>query len=456
MWARCSALLRASPPLTRRRTLSALPSSYTRAGADDVAFFRGVCGAEHVLTPSDAGADLSKYNVDWMRQYRGSTAAVVKPRDTAGVSAILAHCSARRIPVVPQGGNTGLVGGGVPLSHEVVLSLERLRDVHSFDEDSGVVVCGGGLVLQALDEALGARGWMVPLDLGSKGSCAVGGNVATNAGGLRLLRYGSLHGSVLGVEAVTGNGTVLDALCTLRKDNVGFDVKQLFIGSEGALGVVTKVAMQAVQRPAALNVAVLGAASFADCRSLLRLARRRLGEVLSAAEFVDGAAMRILLAQLAGTRLPFSAPAPFFFFVELSGSNEAHDAEKLAGFLEEATAEGLALDGTVAADGAQTRSIWRLREDVSVACSQRGHVYKCARAAGPPPPAHPPPSVAPARPHPHRRPPPPPPPQTTCPCRPPACTRSWRKRARASRAWAGTPRAWCPWATGTWGTTTST
>ena len=368
-----------------RRTFAAafssLPSTYTRAGPTDIAFFRRVCGDSHVLTPGDAGApDLAKYNTDWMRQYRGSTAAVVKPRDTAGVSAILSHCSARRIPVVPQGGNTGLVGGGVPLSHEVVLSLERLREVHSFDEDSGVVVCGGGLVLQTLDEALGARGWMVPLDLGSKGSCAIGGNVSTNAGGLRLLRYGSLHGSVLGVEAVTGNGTVLDALCTLRKDNVGFDVKQLFIGSEGALGVVTRVAIQAVQRPAAHNVAMLGAASFADCRALLRLARKRLGEVLSAAEFVDGAAMGLLLEQLAGTRLPFPTPAPFFFFVELAGSNEAHDAEKLAGFLEEAAAAGLAVDGAVAADGAQARSIWRLREDVSVACSQRGHVYKCACA----------------------------------------------------------------------------
>ena len=428
-----------------RRFSTQLPASYTRAGADDVAFFKTVCGAPHVLVPGD-GSDLSKYNTDWMRQYHGATAAVVKPRDTAGVAAVLAHCSARRIPVVPQGGNTGLVGGSVPLSHEGVLSLERLKDVHSFDEDSGVVVCGGGLVLQALDDALGARGWMVPLDLGSKGSCAVGGNVATNAGGLRLLRYGSLHGSVLGLEAVTGSGTVVDALCTLRKDNVGFDVKQLFIGSEGALGVVTRVAIQAVQRPAAVNVAMLGAASFADCRALLRLARKRLGEVLSAAEFVDSRAMGIVLQQLAGTRLPFSTPAPFFFFVELSGSNEAHDAEKLAGFLEEAAAGGLAVDGTVAADGVQARSIWRLREDVSVACSQRGHVYKCAITNTPylrsransretlhSSPRHPLPLPA----------------QMTCPSRPLACTPSWRTRAHAWRTSAGTPRWWCPWATAT-------
>jgi D-2-hydroxyglutarate dehydrogenase len=277
--------------------------------------------------------------------------------------------------VVPQGGNTGLVGGGVPLSHEVVLSLERLRDVHSFDEDSGVVVCGGGLVLQALDEALGARGWMVPLDLGSKGSCAVGGNVATNAGGLRLLRYGSLHGSVLGLEVVTARGETLDMLSTLRKDNVGFDLKQLFIGSEGALGVVTRVALLAAPRPASVNVAVFGVGSFDNCRRLLRLARLTLGETLSAAEYVDGAAMALTLKTL-GLRSPFEGAAAFNFFVETAGCNAAHDAEKLSAFVERASEEGLIADGVVAADASQARRLFRLREDVSVALSQRGHVFK--------------------------------------------------------------------------------
>ena len=400
-----------------QKFLTTLPSRYTRAAAADLATFRSILGDANVL--AGHANDAARYNLDWMKQYEGRSACVLRPGSTAEVAAVLAHCSARRIPVVPQGGNTGLVGGAVPLDHEVVLSTERLRALHSFDADSGVAVCGGGMVLQALDEALAPHGWMVPLDLGSKGSCAVGGNVSTNAGGLRLLRHGSLHGSVLGVEAVTGEGEVLDMLCTLRKDNVGFDVKQLFIGSEGALGVVTRVALQAVARPAALNVALLGAGSFEDCIALLRLARRRLGEVLSAAEFVDARAMALCVAGL-GLRLPFATPAPFFFFVETSGSHGAHDAEKLSAFLEEAAGAGLAVDGAVAADSAQARSLWRLREDVSVAVSKRGHVYKCERRAPQPPRPHDvflsPRSGARRAPTPRltRAAPPPPPPCATC------------------------------------------
>jgi len=240
-------------------------------------------------------------------------------------------------------------------------------------------VCGTGTVLQALDAFLAERGCMVPLDLGSKGSCMLGGNVSTNAGGLRLLRYGSLHGSVLGLEVVTARGETLDMLSTLRKDNVGFDLKQLFIGSEGALGVVTRVALLAAPRPASVNVAVFGVESFDKCRRLLRLARATLGETLSAAEYVDGVAMALSLATL-GLRSPFDNGGggghAFNFFVETAGCNAAHDVEKLSAFLEGASAEGLIADGVVAADASQARRLFRLREDVSVALSQRGHVFK--------------------------------------------------------------------------------
>lgn len=339
-------------------------------------------GDVHVL--DGASEDAAPFQLDWLRQYQGSALAVVRPRDAREVAAVLRLCAARGVGVVPQGGNTGLVGGGVPRAAaprrrgEVVLSLARLNAIESFDEDAGVVVCGAGTVLQALDAFLAERGCMVPLDLGSKGSCMLGGNVSTNAGGLRLLRYGSLHGSVLGLEVATADGAVLDMVSTLRKDNVGFDLKQLFIGSEGALGVVTKVALLAAPRPAAVNVAVFGVASFDGVRRLLRLARTSLGEVLSAAEYVDGAAMALTLRTL-GLPSPFGADAAahaFNFFVETAGCNAAHDAEKLAAFLERAAEEGLASNGVVAADASQARRLFRLREDVSVALSQRGHVFK--------------------------------------------------------------------------------
>jgi len=312
---------------------------YGTLGPADIRAFRGMLGEQHVLLPdSDAAA---KYATDWLKQFSGRPAVVLRPGTTADVSQVLAHCHARCLPVVPQGGNTGLVGGSVPTAlGEVVLSLERLSRVESIDEDSGAVVCGAGVVLQALDEALEARGLMAPLDLGAKGSCMVGGNVSTNAGGLRLLRYGSLHGSVLGLEVVLADGTVLDCLSTLRKDNVGLDVKQLFIGAEGALGIVTRVALLAAPRPAAVNVALLGVATFDRARALLRLARRRCGEVLSAVEFADQAALALALEALEGLGpLPLPSPHPFYVFVETSGSHAAHDEEKLSAFLEAGSAE---------------------------------------------------------------------------------------------------------------------
>jgi D-2-hydroxyglutarate dehydrogenase len=401
---------------------ASLPPHLSSPTMEDVLAFYSIVGDQHVITDPEV---LAVRNRDWLKQYFGRSPVLVRPGSTAEVSAILRHCNARRLPVVPQGGNTGLVGGGVPLADEVILSLERLTSV-SVDADSGVVVAGAGCVLQALDGAAAAQGLMMPLDLGSKGSCMIGGNVSTNAGGLRLLRWGSLHGSVLGVEAVLADGTVVDALSVLRKDNVGYDVKQLFIGSEGTLGVVTKVAIQAVQRPRAVNVALFGLPDGrfdATCVPLLRLAREGLGEILSAVEFVDRDAMELTLetlfpppgaargrsaAGIAGAAAGSSSsswlsaaaspppsgppqspqrwdpsafplgPAPhaYHVVVETAGSSSEHDAAKLHSFLEAAMAAGLVREGVVASDAAQARHLWRLREDVSVALTQRGHVFK--------------------------------------------------------------------------------
>ena len=359
-----------------RRAFTRLHSTLA---ASDLSAFRSLLGPANVLP---GGSDeAARYSTDWLKQYSGAPSVVLRPGDTAGVAGVLRHCHARGLAVVPQGGNTGLVGGSVPTARgEVLLSTERLNRIEHIDDDSGAVVCGAGVVLQALDEALAARGLMAPLDLGAKGSCMIGGNVSTNAGGLRLLRYGSLHGSVLGLEVVLADGTVLDCLTTLRKDNVGLDVKQLFIGAEGSLGVVTRVALLAAPRPAAVNVALFGVASFEHCRSLLRLARGSCGEILSAVEFGDRAAVELAMGALEGLGpLPFpaaSAEHPFYVFIETAGSHARHDEEKLAAFFEAALAAGLVGEGVVAADARQARRIWRLREDLSVGVSRRGHVFK--------------------------------------------------------------------------------
>jgi D-2-hydroxyglutarate dehydrogenase len=182
------------------------------------------------------------------------------------VSQILEYCDSRRLAVVPQGGNTGLVGGSVPVFDEVIVNVGLMNKILSFDEVSGVLVCEAGCILENLATFLDTKGFIMPLDLGAKGSCHIGGNVSTNAGGLRLIRYGSLHGTVLGLEAVTANGNVLDMLGTLRKDNTGYDLKHLFIGSEGSLGIVTKVSILTQPKLSSVNLAFIACKDYLSCQ----------------------------------------------------------------------------------------------------------------------------------------------------------------------------------------------
>jgi len=241
---------------------------------------------------------------------------------------------------------------------------------------------------------VGASGWTMPLDLGAKGSCQIGGNVATNAGGLRLMRYGSLHGSVLGLEVVTGDGVVLDMRNRLRKDNVGYDMKQLFIGSEGTLGVITRVVIQAATAPLVLSTAMFECPDWKSCLALVALARKHCGEILRALEFIDGPTMAITAPYLAAARggrpgaaLPFTASAtdssgvemgggPFFLFLETGGSNHSHDQDKLSSLLAAAVEGGLCTNGVVPDSLSAALELWRFREEASVAITARGHVFK--------------------------------------------------------------------------------
>jgi FAD/FMN-containing dehydrogenase len=345
---------------------------------EQVQYFKDILGSESAVIDDlsqDSSNDIEPFNSDWMRKYRGQAKLVLRPESTEQVSKILKYCNEHSLAVVPQGGNTGLVGGSVPVFDEIVLNLGRMNKIRSFDSTSGILVVDAGVILEVADTYLAERNYIFPLDLGAKGSCQIGGNVATNAGGLRLLRYGSLHGNVLGIEAVLPDGTVVDDLGTLRKNNTGYDIKQLFIGGEGTIGVITGVSILCPQRSTATNVAYFGLESFEMAMSAFKEAKGRLQEILSAFELMDRNS-QILVNKAKGLKLPLGDEHPFYCLVETSGSNAEHDNEKLQAFLEHVMAEGIVKDGVLAQDQTQINELWACRESITESLGHWGLVYK--------------------------------------------------------------------------------
>uniref|UniRef100_A0A1A7YBV2 D-2-hydroxyglutarate dehydrogenase, mitochondrial n=1 Tax=Iconisemion striatum TaxID=60296 RepID=A0A1A7YBV2_9TELE len=343
---------------------------FSRVTEEDLAFFSQILPGRTITDP-----DLvESSNVDWLKSVRGSSEVLLRPQTTEEVSQILRYCNSHNLAVNPQGGNTGLVGGSVPVYDEIILSTALMNNIRSFDHISGILTCQAGCVLENLSLFLEERDYIMPLDLGAKGSCQIGGNVATNAGGLRLLRYGSLHGTVLGLEVVLADGCVLDCLSTLRKDNTGYDLKQLFIGSEGTLGVITAVSILCPRKPKSVNVVFLGCETFEQLLKAFQLCRGMLGEILSAFEFLDSECMRLL-----NTHLKLSNPisdCSFYIVIETSGSDPSHDTQKLHNFLEEAMQSLLVTDGTVATEESKIKALWSMRERVTEALTHDGFNYK--------------------------------------------------------------------------------
>ncbi|KAI4148444.1 MAG: hypothetical protein L6R39_002792 [Caloplaca ligustica] len=343
-----------------------------------VEFFKQTLGGGSAVVDgfsTDASADLEPFNSDWMRKYRGQAKLVIKPKSTEEMSKAVKYCHENMLAVVPQGGNSGLVGGSVPVYDEIVISTSRMNQIRSFDPVSGTLVVDAGCILEVAEQYLHDKGHIFPLDLGAKGSCQIGGNVATNAGGLRLLRYGSLHGNVLGLEAVLPDGTVMDDLTTLRKNNTGYDLKQLFIGSEGTLGVITGVSVLCPQKPAALNVAFFGLESFEKVQRAYREAKSQLSEILSAFELMDSRSQDLVHEVTNKTR-PLEGEHPFYCLIETSGSNTDHDQEKLERFLEHVMGEEIVSDGVLAQDETQMQSLWSWREGIPECLGHWGGVYK--------------------------------------------------------------------------------
>lgn len=352
---------------------------FAKVSEEHVKYFKELLGTDAAIldavTNEAAVDDLEPFNADWMRKYRGHCRLVLKPGSTEEVSKVLKYCNDNMLAVVPQGGNTGLVGGSVPVFDEIVINMSRMNQIRSFDEVSGVLTVDAGTVLEVTDNFLAEKGYIFPLDLAAKGSCHIGGNVATNAGGLRLLRYGSLHGSVLGVEAVLPDGTVVDDLFKLRKNNTGYDIKQLFIGAEGTIGIITAVSIHCPQRSNAVNVAFFGLESYEKVQQAFREAKGQLSEILSAFELMDNQSQQ-LVQKVTKNSFPLENQYPFYCLIETSGSNADHDSEKLEAFLEDVMGKEIVSDGVVAQDETQLKSLWGWREGISEASSHFGGVYK--------------------------------------------------------------------------------
>ncbi|KAK7058824.1 D-lactate ferricytochrome c oxidoreductase [Paramarasmius palmivorus] len=370
--------------LTSRARPFHLSRFLTSVSSADVNHFSKILDPTSVISTlppvNSSSEDVQPFNNDWMRKYSGKASTVLKPKSTKEVSEILKWCHEKNIGVVPQGGNTGLVGGSVPIKDEVIISLANMSNVRSFDPVSGILVADAGCILQSLTDYVAPHNHIMPLDLGAKGSCQIGGNVSTNAGGLRLLRYGSLHGSVLGLEVVLPDGTILDQLTTLRKDNTGYDLKQLFIGAEGTLGIITGVSILTPPAPQASNNVILALPRFENVLPLYKTVKRQLSEILSAFEFIDRTAYDLAVKHGQGRALSDEEVegAQCFVLVETSGGRREHDEEKLNDLLEDLLSadEPLINNGVLAQSPAQFTSLWALREGVTEAVSKEGKAYK--------------------------------------------------------------------------------
>lgn len=308
--------------------------------------------------------------VDWTRVWEPDPSAVALPRTTAEVAALLRLCDAHRVPVVPSGGRTGLAGGAVAASGELVLSLERMRRIDPIDVVGGTVRVQAGAITEAVHAAAAEHGLTWPVDFASKGSSQVGGNIATNAGGIRVIRYGTTRQWVLGLEVVTAAGDVLEIGGALEKDNTGLDLRQLFIGSEGTLGVITEATLKLAPLPGPSDVFLFG---LADLDAVLALfAKARRGPfVVSAFELLTAPCLARVAAHR-GLRSPLDAACSHYVVLEV----EAPDRGRIDGWMEEVVDEGLVEDGVVAAGAAQARELWALRESISESLAATGFPHK--------------------------------------------------------------------------------
>ena len=339
---------------------------------------RHIVGSPHVYTDGD----LTAWEQDWRQRSHGKALAVVRPASTDEVAQVVKTCAAfvakhpdSGISLVPQGGNTGLVVGATPdaSGRQIVLSLQRMNAVRALDADNLTMTVEAGCILQNLQERAEEAGLLFPLRLASEGTCTIGGNLGTNAGGTQVLRFGNARELCLGLEVVSAQGVVWNGLSGLRKDNTGYDLRHLFIGSEGTLGIITTATVKLFPLPAAQLTAWVAVPSLEQAVNLLGLAHRHLGAGLTGFEVMGQFALSLVARHFPQLRLPFPLEGAFYVLLENSNhESEAHARALLEGLLETALDQGCALNAVVAENLSQTRQLWHLRESIPLAQAREG------------------------------------------------------------------------------------
>jgi FAD/FMN-containing dehydrogenase len=325
---------------------------------------------------SEDANEIAPHLEELRSRLHGQSPLLLKPATAEQVSAILAICHETGTPIVPQGGNTGLVGGQIPLHGEVLLSLKRVNRIRHLDVPGMSLTVEAGATLKQAQDAAAAERLLFPLTLGSEGSCTIGGNISTNAGGNHVLRYGMMRALVLGLEVVMADGRVLPMLKSLHKDNTGYDLKQLFIGAEGTLGVVTAASLRLFPQPVQMVTAFTALPSPAAALRLLGHMQASTGGLLSSFELISRQTLELVLRHIPGTRDPLAAPSPWYVLMEISGGAGASLEALAQSALERAIAEGLVTDAAVAQNQAQARSFWHMRESMSEAEKREGTSIK--------------------------------------------------------------------------------
>jgi len=314
---------------------------------------------------------IDPWLTDWRGRYTGRALGLASPADTQTLAELIKLCAQHRVPIVPQGGNSGMAGGATPdeSGNAIVLSMRRMNAIRSFDAEAGQVVCEAGVILQTLHEAAEAQDLRFPLTLGGKGSATIGGLISTNAGGTQVLRYGTMRAQVLGIEAIMADGAVLDQLTVLKKDNRGFDLKQLLIGSEGTLGIVTAATLRLLPATRSRATAWVGLANATDARTLLRRADAALGDALEGFEIVPVHCLESVLAHLPDARPPLANAHPWNALLECTSRDSDGSAitERLEQVLALALDDGLITDAAIAANETQAEQFWTLRDSISPA-----------------------------------------------------------------------------------------